>query len=98
VVASAPVAEGRLPVIDTGRTALIVEVIGLAAAGPVVMRHRDLVPALVLVMMMMFYDSADYLIGTGANNAWEGPAAALASMAALTVAVAAVFVPPFRGA
>jgi hypothetical protein len=97
-MASVPVASGRLPVIDTAHTALIAEVLGLAAAAPVVMRHRALVPAVVLVLMAMFYDSADYLVGSGANNAWEGPAAALASMAALTVAVAAVFVPPFRGA
>jgi hypothetical protein len=97
-MASVPVAGGRLPVIDTTHTALVAEVIGLAAAAPVVARHHALIPAVVLVLMTMFYDSADYLVGSGANNAWEGPAAALASMAALTVAVAAVFVPPFRGA
>jgi hypothetical protein len=74
-------------------------VIGPAAgcAGAVVARTYGLDQALVLVGMVCIYDSAAYLIGTGANNAWEGPVAGVASVGALTLLVAAVFFTPFRG-
>jgi hypothetical protein len=68
---------------------------GCAAA--VVARTYGLDQALVLIGMVCIYDSAAYLIGTGANNSWEGPVAGVASIGALTLLVAAVFFTPFRG-
>jgi hypothetical protein len=72
--------------------------IGLAAASPVLVRQVGLVEALVLLTLVGVYDASAYLVGTGAVSPWEGPAAGAAFILAVTLAVAAVFVPPFRGA
>ena len=72
--------------------------IGLAAAAPVLVRQRGFPAALVLVSLVGAYDASAYLVGSGASSAWEGPAAGVAFIAAMTLAVAAVFVPPFSGA
>ena len=55
-------------------------------------------PTLVLLTLVGVYDASAYVVGAGATNLWEGPAAGIAFMAAVTLAVAAVFVPPFTGA
>jgi hypothetical protein len=79
------------------RRILIVVLPAAAGAGLVLARRQGFDEALVLAGMMVVYDSAAYLIGTGANNRWEGPIAGLASVGVLTVLVAAVLVPPFTG-
>jgi CDP-diglyceride synthetase len=68
-----------------------------AGAGFVLTRHRGFDEALVLMGMMVVYDSAAYLIGTGAKRRWEGPIAGIASVGILSVLVAAVVSPPFTG-
>jgi hypothetical protein len=50
-----------------------------------------------MLMLVLVYDASAYLVGTGAASPWEGPAAGAAFILAITLAVAAVFVPPFRG-
>lgn len=71
---------------------------GLAASGLVMARAQGLAIGLVLAGMVTVFDSSNYLIGTGAPNRWEGSVAGAASIAALTLLVAAVLVPPFTGA
>ena len=71
--------------------------IGLAAASPILVRDIGLVEALVLLSFVCVYDASAYLVGTGSASPWEGPAAGAAFILAVTLAVAAVFVPPFRG-
>ena len=83
---------------DPVLTSAIPLVVGLAAAAPVLLRADGLVPALVLVTFAHVYDASAYVVGAGAPSPWEGPAAGVASIGAVTLAVAAVFVPPFRGA
>lgn len=78
-------------------TAMITLSIGAAAAAPVLARHLGLVEVVVLLALVGVYDASNYLIGSGASNQWEGPVAGMAFMAAVTLAVAAIFVPPFRG-
>lgn len=73
-------------------------VVGLAAAAPVLLLDGGLVPVLVLLSLVAAYDASAYVVGTGASSAWEGPAAGAASVLAITLGVAAVLVPPFRGA
>lgn len=72
--------------------------LGMAAASPVIARERGLVPALVLLTFVGVYDASAYVVGAGASNVWEGPLAGAAFIAAVTLLVAAVFVPPFTGA
>lgn len=79
-------------------TLVVAGTIGTAAASPVLLLHRGVVPVFVLLVYAAVHDASAYVVGTGARSAWEGPAAAAASMAAVTLGVAAVLVPPFRGA
>ncbi|MDP8975143.1 MAG: hypothetical protein M3N28_02015, partial [Actinomycetota bacterium] len=73
--------------------------VGLAGAAPVLLREEvGLVPVLVLLAYAMAYDAGTYVVGSGAASAWEGPAAGIAATGTVTLAVAALFVPPFRGA
>ncbi|MGH9178090.1 MAG: hypothetical protein ACRD0N_06005, partial [Acidimicrobiales bacterium] len=83
---------------DPRLTLLIAATSGLAGAAPVLLLESGLVPVFVLLALVSVHDASVYVVGTGANNAWEGTAAGVASMAAVTLAVAAVLVPPFRGA
>jgi hypothetical protein len=78
-------------------TLLVGGAAGFAAAAPVLARQLGVVEAVVLLAFVGVFDASNYLIGSGATNPWEGPVAGMAFMAAVTLAVAAVFVPPFRG-
>ncbi|MGQ0521334.1 MAG: hypothetical protein ACT4PX_09325 [Actinomycetota bacterium] len=82
---------------DPVLTLVIAGSIGLAAASPVLLLRSGLVPVFVLLALVSVHDASVYVVGTGARSGWEGPAAGMASMAAVTLAVAAVLVPPFRG-
>jgi hypothetical protein len=79
------------------RRVLIVLLPAGAGAGLVLSRSLGLPAGLVLAGMACLYDAGAYLIGTSARTVWEGPVAGVANVAALTILVAAVLVPPFRG-
>lgn len=83
---------------DPVLTAVIALAVGLAASAPVLLRHDGLVAVLVLLVYAHVYDTSAYVVGTGASSVWEGRVAGIASIGAITLAVAAVLVPPFRGA
>ena len=83
---------------DARLTTVIAATSGLAGAAPVLLRGQGLVAPMVLLALAAAYDASAYLVGSGAATAWEGPAAGIASIGTVTLAVAAVFVPPFRGA
>ena len=84
---------------DARSTAAIAVVVGIGAATPAVaLEQFGLLPALVLVLTVHAVDASSFIVGAGARSRWEGPVAGLASAAAFSVAVAAVLVPPFRGA
>lgn len=76
----------------------IAAAVGLAATSPVLLRGEGLVPALVLFAFAGAHDAAAYVVGSGSATWWEGPAAGMVSIGAVTLAAAAVLVPPFRGA
>jgi hypothetical protein len=95
ILGSRPGSHGRL---DPVRTAAVAVAVGLAAGAPVAARSWGLVDGLVLLTVVGMYDAAAYLVGTGASSLWEGPAAGVATIGALTLGVAAIFDPPFRGA
>jgi len=96
VVAGAAVAGERRA--DPVVTLLVAGTVGLAAASPVLLLHRGLVPVFVLLVFAAVHDASAYVVGTGARSAWEGPAAGAAGIGAVSLGVAAVLVPPFRGA
>lgn len=70
----------------------------LAAAAPVVLRTQGFPEAFALLALVWAYDAGAYIVGTGAVNRWEGPAAGVAAVFSVTLAVAVVFAPPFEGA
>jgi len=71
---------------------------GLAAAGPVLVRHTGISATLLLLALVCVYDAGAYLVGTGASSAWEGPAAGVAALIPLTILAEVILVPPFAGA
>ena len=77
------------------RRALVILLPAAAASGLVLARAQGAAEGVTLVAMVSVYDAAAYLIGTGARFAVEGPIAGVASIAALTLFIAAV--PPFAG-
>jgi hypothetical protein len=83
---------------NSALTAAIPLLVGAAAAAPVIVRAR-LGPAVavVLVVFAHVHDASAFIVGSAASKAWEGPVAGMASIGAVTLAVAAVLVPPFRG-
>lgn len=84
--------------ISPALTGVIALCCGLAGAAPVLLRTDGFIPVFVMLSFVHVYDASAYVVGTGANSPWEGPAAGAASIAAFTLAVAAVLSPPFRGA
>lgn len=91
-------APSRAPSRDIALTLAIGVPIGLAAAGPVLVRQTGIAAALLLLAMVCIYDAGAYLVGTGAASAWEGPAAGIAALIPLTIFAEVVFIPPFSGA
>lgn len=71
--------------------------VGIAAASLVLARGLGFPEAVVLFGFMAMFDMANYLVGAGAHNAWEGPAAGAASVGAFSLAVAAVYSGVFDG-
>lgn len=86
------------PGADPVLTAVITFAFALAGAAVVLVREDGFIPAFVLLSYALAYDASAFVVGTGATAVWEGVAAGVASIVAITVAVAAVLVPPFRGA
>jgi hypothetical protein len=103
VAAAVLVAAPLLTVVGGGRgtdavaTTVTALMVGGAGASLVLVRAMGLVPALVLLSYAMAYDASNYVVGSGASSFWEGPASGVAAIGAVTLAVAAVLVPPFRG-
>lgn len=84
---------------DARSTIAIAVLIGVAAATPaVVVDQLGTLPAVVLLLTVHVVDASTFIVGSGAGSRWEGPVAGLAAAGALSLAVAAVLVPPFRGA
>ena len=87
----------KAPGRDVGITLMIGLSIGMAAAGPVLLRSINIPAALFLLACAAIYDAGAYLVGTGASSAWEGPAAGVVALLPLSMAAAVVLVPPFHG-
>lgn len=72
--------------------------VGIAAAGMVLAVRLDISVALVLLLFTGVYKAGDFLMGSGADNSWEGPAAGITAIFATALSVAVLGVPPFHGA
>ncbi|MBW3614542.1 MAG: hypothetical protein KY439_04430 [Actinobacteria bacterium] len=84
---------------DPRTTAAIALLIGAGGAAPAVVRDQlGATAALVLVVLVHAVDASTFIVGSGARSPWEGWAAGAAAAGAVSLAVAALLVPPFRGA
>ena len=61
----------------------------------VLLADRELWAAIALVLLASAYETGDFLIGSGAGNAYEGPVAGAAAVLVTSLVVAAAGVPPF---
>lgn len=61
----------------------------------VLLADREVWAAVALVLVVSAYETGDFLIGSGAANSFEGPAAGTAAVLVMSMAVAAAGVPPF---
>lgn len=98
-VVTAAIAGRRLLGQDELRLTMAIPLlVGIPAAGLVLVRS-ELGPtaALVLLVTLHLWDASTYVVGSGTANRWEGHLAAAATVAAASLLVAAVLVPPFRG-
>jgi hypothetical protein len=69
---------------------------GAAAAAVVVSDRFEPWSAAALVLVVSAYEVGDYLVGSGAKNALEGPVAGAAAVLVVQFAVTAVGLPPFE--
>ena len=83
---------------DVVRTATIAVLLGGAGGSLVLARGLGAMPGLFLLFLAAAHDAGAYLIGTGASNRWEGPAAGVLAMIPVTLGAAAFTVPPFTEA
>jgi hypothetical protein len=82
------------------RSLALAAVPGLALGAPVALRSissRGAAPALVLCTFALVYDAVSFLVAPSAERPWEAMAAGMVGIGAVTVAVAAILVPPFSG-
>lgn len=70
--------------------------IGLAAASPVLLAHLGSAAAVALLVLVAAYDAGDFIVGTGAATAWEGPAAGVSAVAVLGFAAVVLAQPPLE--
>lgn len=70
--------------------------VALAVGAPIAARVSGLAEALSVLGLVAAYDAAAYVVGTGAHNRWEGPAAGIATVLAGALLVGALAVPPFN--
>lgn len=61
----------------------------------VLLADLELWAAISLVLLASAYETGDYLVGSGAANAAEGPIAGAAAVLVMALAIAAIGVPPF---
>lgn len=84
---------------DASLTATIALFAGVAAGSvPLARRELGFMPALVLLLTVLLAEASWFLIGSGARTRFDAPLASTAAVIAMSIAAAAVLVPPFRGA
>lgn len=93
-VSTAQQGDGRV----RARTVAAALLFGAAAGSIPLARSIGPVPGVFLLGLMAAHDTGNYIVGTGANNAWEGTAAGIAAMGPVTLLGATLAVPPLTEA
>ncbi len=91
-------ADPRTSVLDRASQIVAAAAIcGGAAASVVLLADYEIGAVIILLVFVMVYDASDFLIGSGATNAVEGPLAGALAVAATALVFTVVHAPPFRG-
>lgn len=98
VVAMVSPEPGRPRLGRIGLTAGSAVLCGGAAASVVLVAHDEIGAVVVLFTYVLLYDASDFVIGSGASNAIEGPLAGALIAIPVTAIFALLDVPPFHGA
>lgn len=88
--------DGALGDMAVGCTAAIA--LGLAAAGPVLLDQVGRPAGVVFVLLVAAYDLGDFIVGTGAATAWEGPVAGVVTVLVVAFAASVIALPPLSTA
>lgn len=89
----------RMPIFAAaGHTVLAAGICGGAAASLVLLANYEIGAVIILLVYLMVYDASDFIVGSGSTNGIEGPLAGGLFISATTMLLAALEVPPFRGA
>jgi hypothetical protein len=87
---------GRLdPIVMTSFTIRCGLFAGFAAASVGITARYSLTGAVGLVLIVSAYEVGDFLVGSGANNPYEGPVAGAAAIVVVTFAITALGLKPF---
>jgi CDP-diglyceride synthetase len=87
VVATGDVKSPHHVLADAGWTIQCALFPGLAAMSMVLLARLDQGSAIALLLLVSAYETGDYLVGSGASNPYEGPAAGLAAIVVVTFIV-----------
>jgi hypothetical protein len=87
VVASGDTSSPHRAVTDAGWTIQCALFPGLAALSMVLLSRLDQGSAIALLLLVSAYETGDYIVGSGARNPYEGPAAGLAALVVITFIV-----------
>jgi hypothetical protein len=94
-VASSDTRSANPVLVDAGWTLQCAIPPGLAAASMVLLCRLEVGAAVSLLLLVSAYEIGDYLIGSGASNPLEGPAAGIAVIVVITFIISILAVPPF---
>jgi hypothetical protein len=83
------------PIPDAGLTIRCWLFIGLAASCVVVTDRFTIGGGVGLILLVAAYETGDFLIGSGAQNPYEGPVAGAAAILVVTFAITALGIEPF---
>lgn len=87
VVASGDTRSRNHVLADAGWTIQCALPVGLAAMSMVLLARLDQGSAIALLLLVSAYETGDYIVGSGAHNPYEGPAAGLAAIVVITFIV-----------
>ena len=72
--------------------------VGVAVASVQLTLDHDIGSAIILLMMVMAFDLADFVVGSGASGVFEGPIAGAIAIVLIAAVAAVIKAPPFDGA
>ena len=87
VVATSDTRSPNRSIADAGWTIQCGLFPGLAAMSMVLLARLDQGSAIALLLLVSAYETGDYIVGSGARNPYEGPAAGLTAIVVITFSV-----------